>query len=60
MKRVREKQFMLDFTNEQHKNIKLLAAQRGMSMHELILVAIAELASKLSKKGNKPIEKGIK
>lgn len=51
MKRVREKQFMLDFTNEQHKNIKELAARCGMSMHEFIMIAIAELASKLSKKG---------
>ena len=51
MKRVREKQFMLDFTNEQHKNIKEMARVKDMSMHDFIMCAIEELASKLSKTG---------
>jgi len=52
-KRNREKQFMLDMSNEQHAKIKQLAHDCGMSMNELFLVAVAELSSKLSKKNKK-------
>tara|TARA_Y100000310_G_C20478864_1_gene713728 strand:- start:191 stop:421 length:231 start_codon:yes stop_codon:yes gene_type:complete len=49
-KRSREKSFMLDMSLEQHSRIKKLAHDCGMSMNELFLVSVAELASKLSKK----------
>ena len=43
------KKFMLDMTEEQHRNIKATAAKCGMSMTEYFMVGAAELASKLSK-----------
>ena len=47
------KAYMLELTNEQHKNIKTLAAQMEISMKELILTSVAELASKLEKSKKK-------
>ena len=52
-KRSREKQFMIDMTNEQHARIKDLAHRCGMSMNELFLVSVSELASKLDKHNKK-------
>ena len=50
MRTIRGWKFMMDFTEDQHKNVKEMAHKTGMSMHEYIILAISELGSKLSKK----------
>ena len=48
-----EKKFVVDMSNGQHTKIKQLAHDCGMSMNELLLVAVAEFASKISKQKKK-------
>ena len=50
---IRGKRFMLDLTPAQHENVKEMSVKIGMSMHRYIVLAIAELGSKLNKKGGK-------